>query len=242
MLYIRSLFCNVAFYVVLIIFLIGGLPVFLLPHKPAMWALKLWAKSAGAVMRLTAGINVEIRGAQYLNDGPLLIASKHQSLWETFALLPLFRDPAVILKKELTYIPLFGWFALKFNHITVDRSAGSAALRAMLDQARKACEDNRQIVIFPEGTRKAPGAEPDYKPGVAALYKATKIPCVPVALNSGLYWPRRSFIRHPGTIIVEFLPPIAPGLNRKEFMQKVETEIETATTRLVAEGRAADFS
>lgn len=241
MLFIRSLFFNVGFYVVLIIFLIGGLPVFLFPHKAAIRVLQLWGKTSFVLMRLIAGVSIEIRGREHLVPGAVLVAAKHQSLWETFGLLTLFEDPAIVLKKELTYIPLFGSFALKFRQITVDRNAGSSALRRLIAQAKRARDDHRQIIIFPEGTRKTPDAEPDYKSGVAALYKSLDITCLPIALNSGLYWPRRSFLRHPGTIIVEILPAIATGLARRQFMDRLEATIEGATTRLVAEGRERDF-
>lgn len=238
---IRSLCFNIAFYLVLVIFLIGGLPVFLFPHRSAIWALRLWAKTNLLLMRLVAGVSVEIRGREHITPGTLLVACKHQSLWETFALLTLFDDPAVVLKKELTFIPLFGWFALKFKMVTVDRNAGSSALKQLIQRAKRARDRHRQIIIFPEGTRKAPDARADYKSGVAALYKSLDIPCLPVALNSGLYWPRRRFLRHPGTIIVEILPPIAAGSARGVFMAELETVIEGATDRLVTEGRARDF-
>jgi 1-acyl-sn-glycerol-3-phosphate acyltransferase len=240
-LYIRSLFFNITFYLVLIIFLLGGLPAFFIPHKAAVKVMQLWGRTCFVLMRLFAGISVEIRGREHIIPGALLVACKHQSLWETFALLTLFDDPAIVLKKELTYIPLFGWFALKLKLVTVDRSAGSSALRHLIHQAKSARDRGRQIIIFPEGTRMAPGAVPDYKPGVAALYKSLDISCLPIALNSGLYWPRRSFLRHPGTIIMEILPPIKAGVSRKEFMDRLENAIEDATTRLVSEGRARDF-
>ncbi len=239
---IRSFCFNLAFYLVLVIFLIGGLPVFLLPHKSAIRVLQLWAKTNLLLMRLVAGISIEIRGREHIVPGTLLVACKHQSLWETFALLTLFGDPAVVLKKELTLIPLFGWFALKFNMVTVDRNAGYSALKRMIQQAKYARDERRQIIIFPEGTRKAPDAQADYKSGVAALYKSLNISCLPIALNSGLYWPRRSFLRHPGTIIIEILPPIAAGSARGAFMAELETTIEDATARLVNEGRARDFN
>ncbi len=238
---IRSFGFNIAFYLVLAIFLIGGLPVFLFPHKWAIGTLRLWAKTSLLLMRLVAGISIEVRGREHIVPGTLLVASKHQSLWETFALLTLFDDPAIVLKKELTFIPLFGWFALKFKMVTVDRNARSSALKRLLQQAKRARDKHRQIIIFPEGTRKAPDAQADYKSGVAALYKSLDISCLPIALNSGLYWPRRSFWRHPGTIIIEILPPIAAGKTRGAFMAELETTIEDATARLVAEGRARDF-
>lgn len=240
-LYIRSLSFNIAFYLVLIVFLVAGLPVFFFPRKTAIRIMQLWARTCFVLLRVFASISVEIRGREYLVPGAVLVACKHQSLWETFALLTLFDDPAIVLKKELTYIPLFGWFALKFKLLTVNRSAGSSALRHLIKQAKRARDDHRQIIIFPEGTRKAPDAAPDYKSGVAALYKSLDIPCVPIALNSGLYWPRRSFLRYPGTIILEILPPIEPGAGRKQFMTGLEATIEEATARLVAEGRARDF-
>ena len=141
-----------------------------------------------------------MRGKEKLPEGACLVASKHQSAWETFALIPLFRDPALLMKRELFWIPFHGWFSKKFEMIPVDRDKGPAALRRMLREAKTRVEDGREIIIFPEGTRRAPGAPPDYKTGVVLLYEALGIPCVPVALNSGLFWPRRSLIRRPGTI------------------------------------------
>ncbi len=171
-----------------------------------------------------------------------MVAGKHQSLWETFALLPLLADPAVVLKRELTWIPLFGWFALKFRMIAVNRGARSAALKAMISDARAAIAEDRQILIFPEGTRRPPDAEPDYKPGAAALYLQLDTVCVPFALNSGLFWPRRKFLRYPGKIIVEFMPAIPAGLKRREFSARLEQAIEAKTAELVAEGRRATQS
>jgi 1-acyl-sn-glycerol-3-phosphate acyltransferase len=159
-------------------------------------------------------------------------------LWETFAILPLLDDPAMVLKRELSFIPFFGWFIFKFRMIRVERSAGRSALKRMVADAREAARMDRQIVIFPEGTRRPPGAPPAYKPGAAALYLSLRLPCVPVALNSGLYWPRRKFLRYPGTIIMEFLPPIPAGLSREAFSTRLEEVIESASNRLVAEGRA----
>ena len=143
----------------------------------------------------------------------------------------------MVLKRELTFIPLFGWFALKFRMIAVERSAGTAALKKLVARAKREIAAGRQIVIMPEGTRKGPDDPPDYKPGAAALYGALDVPCVPFGLNAGLYWPRRKFLRHPGTIIIEFLPAIPPGLPRKDFQMRLQAAIERSTERLVAEGR-----
>jgi len=149
-----------------------------------------------------------------------------------FALWQILDDPAIILKKELAFLPFFGWYAMKLKNIKVDRAAASKALRDMLKQARQRAGEGRQVVIFPQGTRLKPGEAESYKPGVAGLYAAMKVPCTPVALNSGLYWPPRGFVRRPGTIVIEFLPAIEPGLPRDQFMAELEARIETASAAL----------
>jgi 1-acyl-sn-glycerol-3-phosphate acyltransferase len=166
------------------------------------------------------------------------VACKHQSLWETFALVPLFEDPTYILKRELTWIPLFGWYVWKADMVPINRRGGALALVEMNARAKKAVDDGRQILIFPEGTRRPAGAPPAYKFGVAHLYASLGVPCVPVALNSGLFWPRRQFTRRPGTIVVEILEPIAPGLPRDAFFHQMQDQIETASRRLSLEGLA----
>ena len=172
-------------------------------------------------MRTIVGTKIEVRGRENIPQGPCLVASKHQSAWETFALIPIFRDPALLMKRELFFIPFHGWFSRKFEMIPVDRDKGPSALRRMLREAKKRIDDGREIIIFPEGTRRPPGAPPDYKTGIMLLYDALGVPCLPVALNSGLFWPRRSVIRRPGTIVVEILPPIPPGLPREEFLRRL---------------------
>jgi 1-acyl-sn-glycerol-3-phosphate acyltransferase len=235
MLVLRSLLFNTVFYLNLIIFLVGGFWFMFTPRKWSMWALKQWARASLWWLKVIAGTRMEVRGREHIPRGPALLAGKHQSLWDIFALLPLLDDPALVLKKELTLIPLFGWFCLKFRMIAVDRSAGTSALKKMTADAKQAVAGGRQVMIFPEGTRSAPGAAPDYKPGAAALYMHMGVPCTPFALNSGLFWPRRRFIRRPGTIVVEFLPAIEPGLDRKTFSARLEHEIETATASLLRE-------
>jgi 1-acyl-sn-glycerol-3-phosphate acyltransferase len=183
---------------------------------------------------VTAGTRYEIRGT--LPTGPALIASKHQSMWDTIIFTAILNDPAMVLKAELLWIPYYGWYSKKAKMIAIDRGAGASAIRRLSAQGKAALAANRQIVIFPEGTRSAPGTKLDYKPGVAALYRQLGVPCIPAAVNSGLYWPRRRFLRKPGTIVLEFLEPIAPGLDRQTFMAELETRIETATARLLAEG------
>ena len=154
-------------------------------------------------------------------------------------MIPLCHDPAIVLKEELKYIPFYGWFCLKFEHILVSRDRASAAIKKLVADAQSRAAEGREVFIFPEGTRRPPGAEPDYKPGYVALYEGLKLPCYPLALNSGLYWPRRSLLRHPGTIIVEILDPISPGLNRKEFRRELEARLEAASDRLLQEAAAA---
>ncbi len=239
MIYVRSGVFNAVFYVDLILFLVLGSGFFFTPRKWSIRALQAWAKTSIFLLRVLAGVGMEVRGKENIPGGACLVAGKHQSFWETFAILPLLADPAMVLKKELSYIPFFGWFIHKFRMIPVERSAGPQALRQLMSKAEREIKAGRQVVIMPEGTRREPDDPPAYKPGAMALYARLNVPCVPFALNSGLFWPRRRFIRHPGTIVISFLPAIAPGLDRKQFQQRLETAIETETARLVAEGRSA---
>jgi 1-acyl-sn-glycerol-3-phosphate acyltransferase len=234
---IRSAIFNALFYVNLILFLVFGSEFFFTPRKWSIRALQAWASTSLWLMRLVTGTGIEVRGREYIPRGAALVAGKHQSFWETFAILPLLDDPAMVLKKELTYIPFFGWFIHKFRMIAVERSAGSAALRQLMRRGEEEIAAGRQVVIMPEGTRRAPDDPPDYKPGAAALYGKLDVPCIPFALNSGLFWPRRKFLRLPGTIVIEFLPAIPAGLSRRDFQARLEKAIEPATARLVAEGR-----
>jgi len=233
----RSLAFNAVFYLNLIVFMVLGLWFFITPRAWSMAALKAWSRVSQWWLWAIAGTRVEVRGREHVPAGAALVAGKHQSMWETFALFPLLDDPAIVLKRELMWIPVFGWFAWKFGMIAVDRAARGPALKSLLRRAEAAVARNRQILVFPEGTRRAPDAPPDYKSGATALYLKLKVPCVPFALNSGLFWPRRKLVRRPGTIIVEFLPAIPPGLSRREFERLLLEAIEPATARLVAEGR-----
>jgi 1-acyl-sn-glycerol-3-phosphate acyltransferase len=190
-------------------------------------------------LKLICGTKIEVRGRERLPAGACLVTSKHQSAWDTFALIPVFRDPAMVMKAELGWIPLYGWFSHKFKHIFVKRDKGPSALKAMIRDARDRAHAGRDIVIFPEGTRRVPGAAPDYKPGFIALYEGLGLPCVPVALNSGLFWPRRSIMRYPGTIVIEILEPIPAGLPRAEARTLIQARIEEACRCLIAEARSA---
>lgn len=237
MLAVRSLLFNVAYYVNLIVWMIVILPCLAMPRRVFMTIARLWAGSSLWLLRVIVGTRVEFRGLEHVAPGGLLVAAKHQSLWETFALLRILDDPAFVLKRELMWIPIFGWYAWKARSIPIDRRAGSAALKLMNQRAREEAQSGRQIIIFPEGTRRAAGAEPAYKYGIAHLYDRLGVPCLPIALNSGLYWPRRRFMRWPGTIVVECLEPIAPGMDRDVFFRLLQERVEAASNRLIAEGR-----
>ena len=239
MIVLRSVIFNIIFYLNLALFLVLGSWLLVCPRMWAIRALQTWAKLSLWWLKIICNIEIEVRGRGNILSGPCLVAGKHQSLWETFAVLPLFDDPCMVLKRELTFIPFFGWFCLKFKMIAVERSAGSAALRKLVARGKEEVARGRAIIIMPEGTRRGVDDAPDYKPGAAALYNALGVPCVPFGLNSGLFWPRRKFLRNPGTIVVEFMPVIPAGLPRKEFQQRVQTAIETSSTKLISEARAA---
>jgi 1-acyl-sn-glycerol-3-phosphate acyltransferase len=236
----RSLLFNFLFYVTTTLYVVLGSPLLFAPRRWAMAALANHARFELWLLKTIVGTKLDVRGREKLPDGPCIVAAKHQSAWETFALIPLFRDPAYLMKRELFWIPFHGWFSYKFAMIPVDRDKGPAALRRMLREAKKRIADGREIIIFPEGTRRAPGAPPDYKTGIVLLYEALGVPCVPLALNSGVFWPRRSLERRPGTIVVEFLDPIPPGLPKHEFIKRLVDAVETASARLLAEARAEE--
>jgi 1-acyl-sn-glycerol-3-phosphate acyltransferase len=239
-LYIRSVVFFVLFYLNVTVQMIAALPTFVLPRRCLHAFVRSYALSSLWLLRVICGTRVEWRGLDKLPKGACILACKHQSAWETFALYAAIDDPTYILKRELMWLPLFGWYMQKEGLIAIDRSAGMAALARMTARARAALAVGRQIVIFPEGTRRLPGAEPAYKPGVVYLYSRAGVPCVPIALNSGLYWPRRSLLRFPGTIVVEILDPIAPGLERDAFARQLEDTIEAATARLIDEAKSRD--
>jgi 1-acyl-sn-glycerol-3-phosphate acyltransferase len=232
---LRSLLFVPIFYLTTALFVVLGSFLLLGPRRYAMAGLRAHARVSLWLLKWIVGTRMEVRGREKLPARPYLVGCKHQSAWDTFALIPIFSDPAMVMKAELRHIPFHGWFSRKFEHVFVARERGPGALRQLLRDAKARAAQKREVVIFPEGTRRTPGAEPDYKPGVVALYEGLGLPCVPVALNSGLYWPRRSFMRYPGTIIVEILDPIPGGLPRAEFRETLEARIEAASDRLILE-------
>ncbi|WP_233346752.1 1-acyl-sn-glycerol-3-phosphate acyltransferase [Hyphobacterium sp. CCMP332] len=217
--------------------MIVGFAVIWLLLMPRSWTravYRFWLWLIFGGLKIICGQSYEVRGREHLPDGGALIASRHESMMETQAFWQILDDPAIILKKELAWLPVFGWFAVKLENIVVDRGAAAKALRKMLRDARQRAEAGRQILIFPEGTRMKPGQFEPMKPGVAGLYGAMNVPCVPVALDSGDYWAGKGIIRRPGKAVIQFLEPIAPGLSRDDFMKLLQSRIETGTRALRA--------
>jgi 1-acyl-sn-glycerol-3-phosphate acyltransferase len=229
MIVLRSLLFLLWFLAITTILSLIFLPVLLLPRGATIWLARVWSRVTFFGLKLFAGIDWEIRGTP--PTGPVLVAAKHMSMWDTLALYLALEAPGIVLKRELLRIPFYGWFLWKATAIPIDRASGPSALRKMGQAAKAVLAEGRPILIFPEGTRKKPGAAPDYKPGVAGLYGMLGVACVPVALNSGAYW--TGFRKRPGTIVLEFLPAIPPGLKRAAFMAVLEERIETATAALL---------
>ena len=232
MVYLRSLIFNILFYGTTVVMAILVLPALLLPAPVIRAAARLWGWVTVQALRVACGTH---RLSGDLQAGSQVIyAAKHQSAWETVVLALLLHTPVFVLKRELLRLPLLGWYFSKAGCIAVDRSAGMRALRKLRDDAVAAASGGRSILIFPQGTRVAPGVEHRYEIGVFALYEATGLPVVPVALNSGHVWGRNSWLKRPGRIHVEFLAPIEPGLSRRDFMERLETAIETRMAELDA--------
>ena len=231
--WLRSALFNVLFYGWTAVVAIILLPTFVMPRRISGLGHRFWAWGLIWLLDKVAGIKMEIRGREYIAQEPVLIAAKHQSAWDTFVFHLLLNDPAMVMKRELFWIPFYGWYARKWRMIGIDRSGHASALKGMVRAARREIDSGRSVVIFPEGTRSAVGDRLPYQPGIAALYRALAMPMVPVAVNSGAFWPRRSFLKKPGTIILEFLPPIEASLPRKQFMPLLEATIEDASTALL---------
>jgi len=234
MMWLRSLLFYVAFYLWTALLSLPFLPLLLAPSSWMMRCGTLWSRGTLLLLRLCVGLDHQVLGRERLPPGPVLIAMKHQSAWDTFAVPVIFRSPAMVIKRELGWIPIYGWYALKAGMIPIDRMGRGGALKAMVAASAKALARGRPIFIFPEGTRSAVGERRSYQPGVAALYHRLDVPLVPVAVNSGLFWGRRRLLKRPGRITVEILPPIPPGGERRAVLAELEARIETATARLIA--------
>jgi 1-acyl-sn-glycerol-3-phosphate acyltransferase len=233
----RALLFTLLFYVNTALHVVLSAPALLFPGRHALWrAVHSWIAINQWLLRICCGIRHEIRHAEWVPKGALIVASKHQSTWEIFSLLSLFSDPVFILKREVMWVPFFNLYCLKGGMIPVERGARSLARANMIKDARDRIAKGRQILIFPVGTRRPPGTEPNYKYGVVQLYADLGVPCLPIALNAGLYWPRRTLRFRPGTIRAEVLEPIPPGLPEEAFFRRLQETIETATNRLIREG------
>lgn len=234
---VRSWLFAVWLYGLTVLMILAALPLFLLPRGAIRWTMRQHARVIAFGLRWIVGARLEFRGIEHAPRGRALVAGKHQSMLDTIAPFLVLPDPCFPMKAELTRLPLYGWVAAKTRMITVDREAGAAALRHLVVDARDRLADGRQVLIFPEGTRREPGAPPDYKPGVAALYRELDGPCHLLATNSGGCWPPHGLLKRPGVIVFEFLPPIPAGLKRGEFMRTLEERLETASAALPREKR-----
>lgn len=233
MIWVRSLLFSAAFYLWSATLAILMLPLLVFPRRFIVGGFKVWSRGLIFLLRTICGVKVEVRGAEHVPQGPGLIAAKHQCMLDTMALWDMMPDCAYVTKKELLMIPVYGWYVIKSGMLVVDREGHAAALKKLVREAQVALGQNRQVLIFPEGTRTPPGEPGSYKPGVAALYRELAVPCTPMATNSGVHWPAHGFLRRPGVIVYEFLPPIPAGLKRGEFMRELEARIETASTALL---------
>ena len=236
MLYIRSFIFNLVCYSTLLIGCTFTSIVGLISPKSTV---KIWNYFFIPIivwtLKYLAGIRIEIRGQQYIQQENCIYAGKHQSALETYCLSNYLKRASFILKKELTYIPIFGWAQYFYGMIPVDHSAGSAAMKNMLRNAKDRLSKGRTIIIFPEGTRKKPNQAPDYKPGIALLYQNLNVPVVPIATNTGFFWKKSSFLRYPGTVVFEFMEPMPTGLDKKAFMTELQNRLEAKCAELNAE-------
>ena len=238
MIYLRTALFYAGFYCWTLIMAIMAIPVIVLPKRLAYPLVVLWARVTLAWLRITCGLGHEVRGRAHIASAPAIYAIKHQSAWETIALLTLTPPLTAILKRELLRIPVYGWYMYKAGMVPIDRGAGAGAMKKVIRNARVMLAAGRSFMIAPEGTRAPPGETRRYQPGVVALYKDLSLPVIPVALNSGLYWPKGRWTKPSGTVLIEFLEPIAPGLGKDELLETLKARIETATRKLEAEGRS----
>ena len=239
MIFIRSTLFNTALVVSILVLGTLGLPLLVLDRRHVCRLRQFWVRGVLTLLRMTVGLDHQVEGLANVPHGRFIVAAKHQSAWETLALHLVFDDPAIVLKRELLHLPLLGWYMLKVGMVPIDRKSGASALRRMTEAARFWSGTGRPILVFPQGTRVPWGQSARYHPGIFSVYRALGIPVVPVALDSGRYWPRLSWRKYPGRITVRILPAIDAGLGRRAFMQRLETEIETATASIV---RASETS
>lgn len=238
-LFIRQLLFNISFYGYMAISCTLLAPFLLLPRKQFMIFLQAYFDSNYYVEKYVLGLDYEVRGEEHLpKEGPFLVAGKHYSTYETFKIHLLFNDPAIILKRELALIPIWGWLALKAGMIAINRSTGDSAMKSIIEGAHRLKAEGRPVIIFPQGTRVDLEDTPENKPykyGILRMQEATGLPIIPMATNSGVYWSRRSFFVKPGKVIFEFFPAILPGQELKVAHKEMVTILEENSKRLVRE-------
>ncbi|MBN8530258.1 MAG: 1-acyl-sn-glycerol-3-phosphate acyltransferase [Alphaproteobacteria bacterium] len=243
MLHFRAFIFYLLFYGWTLVLGLLGLPLLLLPGIWAQHLARFWLLGGLLLLRFFCGVTHKVTGREHIPSTPCIFAAKHQSAWETMALFVLLPQaspsPVFVLKRELLNLPFVGWYMQKAGMIAIDRSAGVAALKNMMEQAKARLLEGRSLIIFPEGTRAAVGAPPSYKPGIAALYKECRVPVVPVALNSGLFWGKNAFAKNPGTITLAFLPPLSPDLSKPQVIEALVQTIEPATEALLREAQVS---
>ena len=218
------------------------LPSLLLPRQVIVFGIRTYSRLVVFGANLICGIKVEFRGLEHIPEGPILLAGKHQAMLDVFVPFLIVKDPLIVMKRELLWYPVLGWYAVKSRQLWIDRAGGAKTMRRMLKVAYEEVRvgEGRQMLIYPEGTRTEPGAPPEYKPaGVRGFYKALTVPLVPLATNSGVCWPAHGLIRKPGTIVYEALPPIEPGLDSKVLLKRLEGELEAGSNDLLEEARGA---
>lgn len=240
MLFVRSLLFQIVYYLNVVFWMILWLPLLPFGRRVAMELGRQWGRTTLWWAEKICGLKHEFRGLENIPKGAVIVACKHQSVWDTFTLPILFPDFSYILKRELLYLPFFGWYLIAAEQIAINRAKGGKLLPQLARKAQRLFAQGRQLFIFPEGTRRPPGAPPEYKYGVAHIYNETRTPVLPAALNVGLFWPRRSFYIRPGVAVLEFLPLIEPGLPPREFLELLQERIETASDRLLDEAAAKD--
>ncbi len=237
LLFVRSVVFNLAFFAWAFVSAILFIPFFTFSTSTAQMVGKPWAVVSLWLARVLCGIKYEVRGREHIQTSPVIYASKHQSAWDTMIFLTLLPNMAFVLKKELLRLPFWGWYLWRMRMIAIDRAAGASSIKQLVRDGKTALAENRPIVIFPEGTRTKPNAAPNYHAGIVAMYSALGVPVVPVALNSGVYWGKNAFFKKSGTIIIEFLPPIPAGLDKKDFFTRMQNDIETASNQLLIESK-----
>ncbi|QGM45387.1 lysophospholipid acyltransferase family protein [Methylocystis heyeri] len=242
MLFLRSLVFQIVYYANLFFWMVLWLPALPLHRRVTLELGRQWGRTSLWWLEKICGVKHEFRGLENIRSGAVIVACKHQSVWDTFVLPLLFPDFSYILKRELVFIPFFGWYLLSAEQIAIDRSKGGKLLPQLVRKTKEIFAQGRQLFIFPEGTRRPAGAPAAYKFGVAQIYKDTGAPVIPAALNSGLFWARRAFIIRPGTVVLEFLPAIEPGMSQREFFTELQNRMETASDALIAEAVAKDPS